>query len=363
MAKRPHWFKCVEEYVANNAGAPTKQQVEAVLTGEISSHSHAGGSGDLVSTNNLSDIANTATALSNLGGEPANANIQTHVGSAHAPSNADNTSENETSHADVLVDGDIGVSVASQSHNHTGVYEPLKGADDNYVTDAEKTVIGNTSGTNTGDQVIPTDLADLAEDPTHRIVTDAEKSTWNGKQDGLVSGTNIKTVNSTSLLGSGDLEVSASFTMNIIELTQQTMQQHDSTADLVIQWKQQDTTNANFTHSTSTNPHQITCVNAGWLDVRYSVFYDQDDTARLNTEAYVTLNGTRVQKSTSRKTYYRGLSYGKWGDESKAFYLYVTAGQIIEVHSGVADGNTGFTLTRAIDTVPDITNIQIRFLG
>jgi hypothetical protein len=30
------------------------------------------------------------------------------------------------------------------------------------------------------------------------------------KQDALVSGTNIKTINSTSLLGSGDLTVSAS---------------------------------------------------------------------------------------------------------------------------------------------------------
>jgi len=30
--------------------------------------------------------------------------------------------------------------------------EPTKGADDNYVTDAEKVVIGNTSGTNTGDE-------------------------------------------------------------------------------------------------------------------------------------------------------------------------------------------------------------------
>jgi hypothetical protein len=33
-------------------------------------------------------------------------------------------------------------------------YEPLKGSDDNYVTDAQLTVIGNTSGTNTGDQTI-----------------------------------------------------------------------------------------------------------------------------------------------------------------------------------------------------------------
>lgn len=30
---------------------------------------------------------------------------------------------------------------------------------------------------------IPTDLADLAEDSTHRVVTDTEKTTWNGKAD------------------------------------------------------------------------------------------------------------------------------------------------------------------------------------
>ena len=63
-----------------------------------------GGGGDLLAANNLSDVANAATALSNLGGAPA------------------------------------------------------LGADDNYVTDAEKVVIGNTSGTNTGDQ----DLSSLA---------------------------------------------------------------------------------------------------------------------------------------------------------------------------------------------------------
>lgn len=35
----------------------------------------------------------------------------------------------------------------------------------------------------------------------------ASASTWNGKQDALVSGTNIKTINSTSVLGSGDIAV------------------------------------------------------------------------------------------------------------------------------------------------------------
>jgi len=57
-------------------------------------------------------------------------------------------------------------------------------ADTNVFTDAEKTNLGNQSGTNTGDQ-------DLS-----------------GLQATLISGTNIKTINSTSLLGSGDIAIS-----------------------------------------------------------------------------------------------------------------------------------------------------------
>lgn len=47
------------------------------------------------------------------------------------------------------VNGNTGVVVLTYSD--VGA-EPAKGVDDNYVTDAEKTVIGNTSGTNTGDE-------------------------------------------------------------------------------------------------------------------------------------------------------------------------------------------------------------------
>ena len=71
-------------------------------------------------------------------------------------------------------------------------YEPKKGTDDNYITDAEKIVIGNTSGTNTGDNATNSQYSGLAT----------------SKQDTLVSGTNIKTINSTSLLGSGDIAIS-----------------------------------------------------------------------------------------------------------------------------------------------------------
>lgn len=42
---------------------------------------------------------------------------------------------------------------------------------------------------------------------TNKFVTSAEKSTWNGKQNALVSGTNIKTINNESILGSGNITI------------------------------------------------------------------------------------------------------------------------------------------------------------
>jgi len=64
---------------------------------------------------------------------------QSHVTSHPVPATRD--SRNEVADATILKDADIGVTVAA-----------VLGADDNYVTDAQAVVIGNTSGTNTGDQ-------------------------------------------------------------------------------------------------------------------------------------------------------------------------------------------------------------------
>ena len=74
------------------------------------------------------------------------------------------------------------------------------------------------------------DATKVTQSASNRFVTDTEKSTWNGKAEGvhthaisdvtnlqtsldgkqaaLVSGTNIKTINGSSVLGSGDLVVS-----------------------------------------------------------------------------------------------------------------------------------------------------------
>ena len=59
---------------------------------------------------------------------------------------------------------------------------------------------------------IPDELADLSDDSTHRVVTDTEKTTWSGKQDALVSGTNIKTINNETILGSGNITISGGTT-------------------------------------------------------------------------------------------------------------------------------------------------------
>jgi len=45
--------------------------------------------------------------------------------------------------------------------------------------------IDNTHAPHSDDQVIPTALSALSDDSTHRLVTDTEKGTWNGKQDSL----------------------------------------------------------------------------------------------------------------------------------------------------------------------------------
>jgi len=89
---------------------------------------------------------------------------------------------------------DAGTGAVDSVNGHTGVVvldasDIAATTNKNYVTDANLTVIGNTSGTNTGDNATNTQYSGLAT----------------SKQDTLVSGTNIKTINSTSLLGSGNI--------------------------------------------------------------------------------------------------------------------------------------------------------------
>ena len=154
------------KYVKVNAGATALEFVTLA------------GGGDMLSTNNLSDVANVATARTNLG--------------------LDTT--------------------ANQSDS----------TDKRFMSDAQEAKLDAITGTNTGDQTsivgisgtkaqfdtacsdgnfvytgdaIP--AANITQDASNRFVTDTEKTTWNGKQDALtngygLTGTTTKAVSLTS---------------------------------------------------------------------------------------------------------------------------------------------------------------------
>ena len=81
--------------------------------------------------------------------------------------------------------------------------------------------------------VVPTKLSELENnmhfiseevDPTVpyyvKQITQADINKWNNKQDLLVSGTNIKTINGNSIMGSGNLTIDTSYTAGTgIEIT------------------------------------------------------------------------------------------------------------------------------------------------
>ena len=80
---------------------------------------------------------------------------------------------------------------------------------DSKANDADLATVAKSGNYNdlTNKPSIPSALSQLSEDSTHRVVSDAEKTTWNNKQDTLVSGTNIKTINNQSIIGSGNIEI------------------------------------------------------------------------------------------------------------------------------------------------------------
>ncbi len=90
----------------------------------------------------------------------------------------------------------------------TDIFDP-----DNYVslatytayTAATEAVVSGKADASDVESLSGTVTAHTANTDIH--VTTSDKSTWSGKQDALVSGTNIKTINNQSLLGSGNITV------------------------------------------------------------------------------------------------------------------------------------------------------------
>lgn len=217
------------------------------------------GGGDLLASNNLSDVASASASRINLGIDTtasqtdstdkrfmsdaqetkldsveSGATANTKASGAEVDAGTDDLKfltpkaiEDSTyikaAYADAKVADAITNGVTDIAPSQNAVFdalagkEPIKGSDDNYVTDAQLVVIGNTSGTNTGDNATNTQYSGLAA----------------SKQDTLVSATNIKTVNGGTLLGSGDLTVSASATGVLMD-KQFSLMQSDGTLNAAL---------------------------------------------------------------------------------------------------------------------------------
>jgi hypothetical protein len=86
-----------------------------------------------------------------------------------------------------------------------------------FITDAQQTVLGYLSGTNTGDNATNTTSNTYADGKVADAITDgvttiapSQNAVFDalaGKQANLQSGTNIKTINGDSILGSGNLVI------------------------------------------------------------------------------------------------------------------------------------------------------------
>ena len=124
---------------------------------------------------NKPTVTTDHTALSNIGTN-THAQIDSHIASTANPHSITKTQ--------------VGLGNVANTDTTTTA-NITDSTDKRFVTDAQRTVLSNTGGINTGDNATNSQYSGLAT----------------SKQDALVSGTNIKTINSTSLLGSGNINL------------------------------------------------------------------------------------------------------------------------------------------------------------
>ena len=181
--------------------------------------------GQVLTYNDISGVWENATSSSGVTDHTLLTNIgtNTHAQIDTALTRLENTSGSNTGDQDLS-----GYSLTS--HNHAGVYEPadatiLKDADIGSTVqgyDANTTTAGNTfngvsqlvklDGTGKlpaidGSQLtnMPVALPSQTGYAGKYLKTDGTIATWESAQEALVSGTSIKTINGTSVLGGGDI--------------------------------------------------------------------------------------------------------------------------------------------------------------
>lgn len=98
----------------------------------------------------------------------------------------------------------------------------ISGIQDINVNDVPQEISGHTANLSIDFDIIKDKPSLVVDDDyvhTDNNYSDEEKNKLNNKQDVLVSGENIKTINNQSLLGSGDISISGGGAITVFEIT------------------------------------------------------------------------------------------------------------------------------------------------
>ena len=174
--------------------------LQTALDGKASSvHTHVIGdvTGLQTALDGKSDTTHTHTGVY----EPANANIQSHISATNNPhgTTALQVGAYTTAQVDTLLSGK-----SDTTHNHT--IDSLSNVVITTNSDNEVLAWDSTTSKWINQTASEAGLATATHTHTISDVTNLQ-TTLDGKQATLVSGTNIKTINSQSILGSGDLAI------------------------------------------------------------------------------------------------------------------------------------------------------------
>ena len=162
------------------------------------------------SSNQLADKAFVNSSISNMAANYVTSDAQgdnfaTHAALIAGPYYYKGQSYTLTNNDYALVESDEDHSNATTRY----VYDGAQWAFQYIVNNAPFTQAQLDAINSTITSTLVTDYSTHIADTTIHV-TSGDKTTWSGKQDALVSGTNIKTINNQSLLGSGDITISTS---------------------------------------------------------------------------------------------------------------------------------------------------------
>lgn len=262
------------------------------------------------------------------------------------------------------------------------------------VTDNEKT-IWNEKSDFSGDYddldnkpTIPSDTSDLTNgagfltsesDPVFSAsaaagIDSGDISTWNGKQDALVSGTNIKTINNNSILGSGNITISGGGSSTDVQINGTSIVVSD-VANILTETAYDSSTNKIATVSDlPTKTSDLTNDNnfiSGLVMLTYdsSTWQDFQNAYNSNKIVYCKVGGRMaflayISASNVEFQYYRSLSSPTISSQPDEVYVYALtsankwttttrkASSTIAVGTGLSRSYTASsrTMTLSVDT-------------